>query len=258
MEHHKAAINWGERLRASGIHLTISLAIALLAALLVFWVWYPYPYREISGGRQLFLLLVTVDVVLGPLITLAIFNRQKTKRELRLDLALVVLLQLAALGYGMWTVAVARPVHLVFEIDRFRVIHALDVPDELLSQQPAGIDALPWTGPTLLGVRPFRSENEKMEATLIALQGVNLGARPDLWQAYDASRSQVLQAARPVEDLKRRFSQRAADIDRALRTAGQEPKGIVYVPLVGRSEFWTAFVDPVTAQVIAYLPLDPY
>jgi hypothetical protein len=68
---------WKDRLRASAIHFCISVAIALLAALLVFFVWYPNPYREISGGRELFLILVSVDVVLGPLITLAIFDRAK-------------------------------------------------------------------------------------------------------------------------------------------------------------------------------------
>ena len=127
-------INWKERLGAAGIHLGISLAIAALAALLVFGLWYPYPYREISGGRELFLLVVSVDVILGPLITLAVFNRAKPWMELRRDLAVVALIQLAALGYGLWTVSVARPVHLVFEIDRFRVVHAIDVDEAQLGQ----------------------------------------------------------------------------------------------------------------------------
>jgi hypothetical protein len=69
--------------------------------LLVFLVWYPNPYREISGGRELFLILVTVDVILGPLITLSIFNPVKAWKVLRRDLAIVGLIQLAALGYGM-------------------------------------------------------------------------------------------------------------------------------------------------------------
>jgi len=62
-----------------------------------------------------------VDVILGPLITLTVFNRSKPRSELVRDLTVVGLIQLAALGYGLWTVFVARPVHLVFEYDRFRV-----------------------------------------------------------------------------------------------------------------------------------------
>ena len=46
----------------------------------------------------LFLILVAVDVMMGPLITLFIFNRAKPLRELRLDLVVVGALQLAALA----------------------------------------------------------------------------------------------------------------------------------------------------------------
>ena len=163
-------INWKERLRAAGIHFGISLVVAGLSALLVFALWYPYPYREISGGRELFLIVVAVDVVLGPLLTFTIFNRAKPWRELRRDLAVVGLLQLAGLGYGLWTVAVARPVHLVFEIDRFRVVHAIDVPEELMNNVPRDIEAMPWTGPTLLSIRPFKDEKESFDATMVALR----------------------------------------------------------------------------------------
>jgi hypothetical protein len=249
---------WADRVRASLIHLGLSLAIALLAGLLVFGVWYPYPYREISGGRELFLILVAVDVVLGPLITLAIFNRAKPWSELRRDLAVVVLLQLGALGYGMWTVFAARPVHLVFEIYRFNVAHAIDVQPELLSKTPPGIDALPVTGPTPLSLRPFKNEQEKMDTTLAALQGVPLAARPDLWQTYEKGIADVLKAAKPVAQLKSRFANRATEIDAALAPFGAAGQSMVYVPMVGRKSFWTVFLDPATAEIKAFMPLDSF
>jgi hypothetical protein len=249
---------WRDRLRASGIHLGISLTIAVLAALLVFGVWYPYPYREISGGRELFLLVVTVDVILGPLITLAVFNRKKPWPELRVDLALVGLIQLSALAYGLWTVAIARPVHMVFEIDRFRVVHAIDVEPELLNRTPQGINALPWTGPTLLSLRPFKNSNESMDSTIAALQGVSLGSRPDLWQSYAAGVADVLKVAKPVTALQARFPGSAAEITALLQKAGKTPQGVAYVPLAGRKSYWTVFVDPVTAEVIDTMPLDSF
>jgi hypothetical protein len=250
--------HWKVRVKAAGIHLAISLAIALLAALLVFGNWYPYPYGELSGGRQLFLILVTVDVILGPMITLAIFNRAKPRNELRRDLAFVGLVQLLALGYGLWTVFVARPVHLVFEIDRFRVVHAIDVPSDLMEKVPQGIEAMPLRGPTLLSVRPFRNRQESSDATLAALQGIALGARPDLWEPYPAGRSRVLQAARPVDQLKTRFASKAAEIDAALAGSGRQAGTTAYLPMVGRKAFWTAFVDPVTADVVGFMPLDSF
>lgn len=250
---------WKSRLKASGIHFCISLLIALLAAALVFFLWYPYPYREISGGRELFLLVVTVDVILGPLITLAVFNRAKPWRELKRDLAVVVFIQLAALGYGLWTVCLARPVHLVFEYNRFRVVHAVDVPPELLPMVPRGMDALPLTGPTLLSLRPFKDANESLEATMAALTGgLPLSARPDLWQPYTVAKAEILHEARPVSQLKARFAAQATAIDAVIARTGRKPESLVHLPMVGRKSFWTVFLDPVTAEVLAYMPLDSF
>lgn len=256
--HHKAMIQWKERIVASGIHFGLSVAIAAGAALLVFGLWYPYPYREISGGRELFRLVVVVDVILGPLITLAIFNRRKPARELALDLGLVVAIQLAALAYGLWTVAVARPVHLVFEFDRFRIVHAIDVPDELLDRKPPQVAALPWSGPRPLAVREFRDADEKFNATVAALQGLPLAARPDLWQPYEEARARVIGAARPAEQLKRRFPAQAAAVDAALGQAGRDASRAVYLPMIGRNQAWTVFLDPQTADVITFLSLDSF
>ena len=249
---------WKDRVKASAIHLLLSLAVATLSALLVFGVWYPYPYREISGGRELFLIVVSVDVILGPLITLVVFNRSKPMRELRRDLAFVVVIQLAALSYGLWTVAVARPIHMVFEFNRFRVVHAIDVPTELLDKAPTSIVAMPLTGPTMLAVRPFKDSKEDGDATLAALQGVSLSARPDLWQAYADAVPRILAEAHPVATLKTRFPQQADEIDRVLRAVGHTPQNTVFLPLAGRKSFWTVFLDPVTAQVVATMPLDSF
>jgi hypothetical protein len=249
---------WGDRLKASVVHLGLSLCVAAMAALLVFGIWYPYPYREISGGRELFLLVIAVDVILGPLVTLAVFNRIKPAVVLRRDLAAIGFLQLAALAYGLWTVVVARPVHMVFEYDRFRIVHAIDIAPELLPKSPADVIALPLTGPTLLSLRPFKDGDERLDATLAAMQGAHLGARPDLWQSYEKSVPEVLKVARPVSDLKARFVNQAPEIDRVLTQAGRTAENTVYVPMAGRKSFWTVFLDASSAQVVAAMPLDSF
>ena len=250
--------SWRDRLRASSIHFLISAIVAVVAALFVFVFWYPDPYRELSGGRELFLILVSVDVILGPLITFAIFNRAKPWPVLRRDLVFVGLVQLVALGYGIWTAFVARPVHLVFEYDRFRVVHAIEVPEELLAQAPPGMRTLPPFGITVLALRPFRDADEKFQTTLAALQGLPLGARPDLWQPYPDARIRVLEAAKPAPLLKKRFPDRSAEIDRAIERTGIKPDALLYLPLVGRKVFWTVFIDSSTAEVLGFLPLDSF
>lgn len=249
------------RFLAAGVHLTLSLAVAALAAWLVFSLWYPYPYREISGGRDLFFIVVVVDVIMGPLLTFTVFNRSKPVGELRRDLGMIGFLQLAALTYGLWTVSIARPVHLAFEIDRFRVVHAIDIPKGEINKAPPELQRLPWTGPSLLSVREFTSEKEGFEATMAALKGLPLGARPELWQSYDKARPQILKVTKPASDLKQRFPAQVSMIDAALKSApgGNAPnRAIGYVPLVGRDKFWTVLLDLNSAGVIAFVPIDSF
>lgn len=249
---------WSDRLKAAGIHLAISLAISALAALLVFFVWYPYPYQEISGGRELFLLVVAVDVVLGPLITLAVFSKSKPLREMRFDFLAIGLLQLSALIYGLWTVAVARPVHMIFVADRFEVVHAIEVDMSAISKAPFDLQALPIWGPTQLTLRGFRDSREQADAMFAELAGAALSVRPEFWQSYDKGKANVLEKTRPVNELKKRFPARAADIQSIISKSATAEVNVGFLPLKGRNQFWTVLIDLKTAEPLGYLPLDPY
>ncbi|MFN3438366.1 MAG: TfpX/TfpZ family type IV pilin accessory protein [Acidovorax sp.] len=250
--------NWKRRLRASGIHLGISLCIAALAAALVFGLWYPYPYREISGGRTLFMLVAGVDVIMGPLITLIIFNRAKPRRELVMDFTVVGLLQVAALSYGLWTVFVARPVHLVFEYSRMSVVHAIDIDAGLLTKAPASLQKLPVAGPTIIALRPFKNPAEQFDATMAAIGGHSLSARSDLWQPYASSTEDILKESKPASDLHMRFANQTALIDRAIEGTGKPVTQLRYLPLVGRDNAWTVLLDATTAAPLGFLPIDSF
>ena len=68
----------------------------------------------------------------------------------------------------------------------------------------------------------------------------------------------VLKAAKPVAFLKSRFASRAADIDRALASMARAPQAVVYLPMAGRKDFWTVFLDPAAAAVLRFMPLDSF
>lgn len=246
------------RVKASLIHLSISMAVAACAATLVFGLWYPFPYRSSSGGRDLFFLVTGVDVVLGPLITLAVFNVKKGRRELLLDLSVVAAAQVAALFYGLWVVSMARPVYLAFEFDRFRVVHAIEVPNELLETTAKKYRSLPIAGPKMIAVRPFASAKEESEATLMALQGVPLSARPDLWEDYQTAQERVLNASRPISELRSRYQRDALLIDHQVKALGIDESRLRYLPMAERTSAWTVLITTDAAEVVGYIPLDSF
>ncbi len=245
--------------RAASWHGLGSLVLALLSALVVFGVWFPYPYRELAGGRDLFLLVVAVDVVCGPLLTAVIFNPAKPRRELVLDLGLVVLIQLVALGYGVYTMAQARPVYLVFEVDRLRVVTAADVVSEELRPEQDGLQRLPWTGPRLIGVRDPRNSDERLKSIELSIQGQEPSVRPDWWQPYELSRPQVQERAHPVQALRDKHPQAKALIDAAVAQSGQDEQSLRWLPVTSfKSYDWVAFLDAQTQQVRSFAPVDGF
>lgn len=245
------------RWRPALAHLLMSSLVLAVAAIGVFFIWYPPPYISLSGGLKLFGLLAVVDMLLGPLGTLVVSNPKKPKAEWRRDVSIIVLVQAAALFYGMWTVYQARPVYLVFEIDRFRAIHAVDVPVELLPAAPTHLQRLPISGPGLIAVRPFRNQNESTEVTLAALQGLAIGARPDMWMDYSAALPQVMAAAKPLSALLKMIPESREPVQKALRETEIQTQDVVYLPLVSRMHFSVVLLDIKTGLPLAYIAVDP-
>ncbi len=237
-----------------------SVVVALLAAALVFGLWFPYPYRELSGGRELFLLVIAVDVVCGPLLTLVLYNPAKPRAELWRDLGLVVVLQLGALGYGMWTVWQARPLYLVQEIDRFKVIAAPDLDATAMASLPAALRPRLWSGPLTVAIRAPRDEQERQAVLFASVQGGrDYAERPDFYIPYTgAAALKTLQRAKPLAlFLERQPGQRSAALALALaQSRGQELALWHYLPVQGRQD-WIAILDP-QGQIQGFLPGDGF
>lgn len=231
------------RLRAGGIHLLISMALAAVTGSLILGLWFPPPYLEMSGGLELLWLLIGVDVAIGPLLTLVVFNTSKPRSELVRDLSIIAALQIGALAYGLYTTAEARPVVLVFEQDRFRIIAANNVlQNELPKAQPA-FQHLSLTGPVLLGTREPRSSNEKLQAIDLALAGYDIGQRPSFWVPYDTTRRQVLEMSRPLSVLLDHYPKEAASIRAELGSLHIEVRNARFLPAQTKRGNWVVLLD---------------
>ena len=246
--------------RAAAWHLLGSLMVASLVAVLVFGVFYPYPYRELAGGMALFGLVCAVDVVCGPLLTLVLFSPKKPRQELMRDLGMVAVIQLAALGYGLWTVALARPVHVVFEVDRFRLVTASEIDPMELLQAPEGLRQLPWMGtPTWLSTRAPRDNSEFLKSIDLSMAGKEPSLRPDWWQDYALALPQVLQRARPLSMLAEARSAQKDLIDAAVRKSGASESELVWLPLTSaRATDWVVLLDKKTGQPRSYAHIDGF
>ena len=253
------SFDWRSRFKAAVIHLGSSLAVGVVVAAVVFALWYPGAYRSLSGGTELFMLVVGVDLALGPLITLVIFDRRKPFKELRRDIAVVIAMQLAALGYGLNMVSISRPVVLALEENRFRVVPASGVYVEELSSAAEGFRSLSLTGPRLLRSALPTDPIEKTKALSLGFRGYDIGTRPLLWLPWDAAaRAEALAHAKPLAILAARHPTRKADFDAAVAKTGLDAGGLVYIPMITFREDWVALLDAAKGDVVGYAPLDGF
>jgi len=245
--------------RAASFHLLLSALIATALAALVFGWWYPFPYRELAGGQQLFWTVMAVDVVCGPLLTAVVFNPQKSRRELVLDLSLVVLIQLGALVYGVYSVALARPVVLAYEIDRFVAVPAVDVDTPSLSDASPDLRFLSWTGPKLVGTRKARDGKEASLSLNQSLQGLQISARPGWWIPYEESVPDVKLRMRKLDALRAKLEKpQQSLVDEAAVSTGESVSTLFYLPLTSRElTDWIVLLDA-QAQIKGYAQVDGF
>src|SRR5215469_6620781 len=115
------------RLQAFGLHLAGS-AIALSLILGSLWLgWYRWPGWYLASALQIVAIVVLVDLVLGPTLTLIVANPGKRRVELARDIAIIVAVQLIALGYGAVTLWSGRPLYYTFSVDRLELVQASDI-----------------------------------------------------------------------------------------------------------------------------------
>ncbi len=245
---------------AFGVHLGLSIFVALLAAYVVLQLWFPFPYRILAEGQQLFWLMVAIDVVCGPLLTAILFNPSKPRRELTMDLSLVALIQIAALVYGLYSIAQARPVVLAFETDRMVAVSAAQIEKQKLHQAPAPFQSLSWSGPVLLGTRAPKDGPEMFQSIQMSLQGLQPSLRPGWWQDYEKSRPFAKQRMKKLSDLHSTVpAELQATLEKAAKKTGLPLSQLFYLPLVSQKvlDGWTVLLDS-NADIVGYAAVDGF
>ena len=240
------------RIKAFTLHLIASALIALAVIAVVFYIWYPNPLHTAVGVTQIFLILLAVDVVLGPLLTLLVYK--VGKKTLAMDLTVIVLLQISALCYGLWTVAEGRPAWLVFAADRFDLVRVLDIDERKLDQAD-----LNYRQPSLLGpqwvaaVNPTDSEERNDILLESVLAGVDIAQRPNLYQPLDSQKESIKKRLLELSDLA--ANNTVEDIKAVL---AKHPKADAWLPLRANNQDMVVLMHKDTAEVVAIVDLRPW
>lgn len=249
-------IVWREKFKAFGWHFVVTAALALAAAVVIFWVWYPNPFEAMLGGTKFFLLITGCDLALGPLTSLVIYNSKKSRRELVLDYSLVGLVQIAAFVYGVMSMADARPVYVAFVVDRFEVVMAKELADEDLQKAQDPYRTRPKFGPVLVGTQLPTEREQRNDLLFSALEGKDVQMFPQYYVPFEANADSIKKQALTLDDLRKRRPEAKELIEAEKLNLPEEQ--VRWLPIRSPKGFWTVLLDAQTARPLTYIPLDPY
>ena len=240
------------RWQAAGAHLLICVAIAAAVITLMLGVWYPGPLFEAAGGNGLLYILVGVDVILGPLLTLVVFK--SGKRGMKFDLTVIGLVQLAALAYGVHIVFLARPAFIVFIKDRFELATAADLdPADLAAAKYPQFRSPPWNGPLLVAADMPTDPAERTKVVMAMFSGLDLQNFPRYFVPYAERSKEVLARADTIEHLRKTEPAIGKVIDEYLRSSGTPEADVRGLLLRTRFAWIAVLIDPKTAQPVKML-----
>ena len=244
------------RFQAAAIHFGISVLVGVLVLFLMLGLWYPGGFFKLLGGGDLLYIIMGVDVCLGPLLTLAVYN--PAKKSLKFDLSVIAALQLAALLYGANVMFQSRPAFNVLEEDVFKVTLASDIKDksQLLRAENADWQSLPMSGPKLIAATAPTDAQLKEETISAAMAGVDWNVLPYTWVSYDSQRKVALSHARPLANLRKINDKSGQVIDAFLKDEGGTDADYVYLPIVSGYVAMTAVLNAKTADFVDIIPID--
>lgn len=243
------------RLHAFAGHLLTSLLVVSLVFGIVFYAWYPNPFFDAVGAWSVIRILVGVDLVLGPLLTLIVFK--PAKRLLIVDVVFIALVQLSALTYGITVLYQERPQFTVFALDRFHVLSEQDVPD----QARAEFDWIrkPANGPLMASARlpTTVAEQQRLMDETVFGGAPDIEQRPSLWVPYEQDAVAAGRDAYPL-DLLRISNSASEQVDRILIKLGVSESELGFYPMLTAKNEVCAIVHRDSGALAAVIDIDPW
>ena len=249
------------RLKLFGLHLLSSLGVLTLVLGILYLGWYRWPGWYLTNALRVVPILIAVDAALGPLLTLLIANPLKSRRELGRDIAIIVAVQLLALGYGASTLWRGRPLYYTFSIDRLQIVQASDLdPHEValaLKENP-GFAPHWYSQPRWVWAPLPKDDGARAEIISSAVGGGDdVIQMPRYFQSWERGLPALREHLQTVDQQRDyAFFRKKPRLRQMMVQGGFGPDEPVTMLMAGQSPSLLAVFDRDTMQIRAYLRSD--
>lgn len=245
------------KLKAVLVHAIISLAISIVCAVVIFLVWFPDPFYTMLGGLKLFMFVLFSNAIVGPLISLVIYSSKKNSKTLIKDYLFFGIIQILALAYGMYTIAMSRPVYVAFAVDGFEVILASDLKDEDLAKaRDRKWRVRGWSGPSYVWARMPEDAQKKTELIFDAMNGKDIQFQPKFYDDISKAKSEMIAKTKSIDELINEYPERAEDIVNILKSIKIPINGLVWLPVRSANNYWAVLMNQNVLMPVEWISLE--
>ena len=177
--------------------------------------------------------MVGVDLVLGPTLTLIVFDPRKPAAKIRMDLAIIGLIQVSALVWGFHAVESQRPVAVSFFNGGLHPVTAQVVRDQGID--PKGLEDFHPQSPPLVYIEipENESEIERMNA-MWAERGHRPHKQVALFRPLASHMNDVARQQPPIDRILRVNEGFRAEFEAFKKAHGEDSERYVYATFNGR------------------------
>ena len=242
------------KLKASFYHLLISFILIAIIMAAVILIWFPTPFLGVTRFKEVALILVAVDLILGPLLTFVVFN--KNKKSLPFDLSVIASIQITALAYGLFTLYQSHPVYITYNIDRFTLVNARDARHENAKFSEYKVSKL--SSPIFAFVTLPEDNKKRNELIDEVLQGKpDLDQRTEYYEPYDSHLDEILSKGLDPESI---FSEKKNNklITKFKNQHGENINKYAYFALEGSTKDIIWVLDKKTGKPVDSINVNPW
>lgn len=240
-----------KRLKFFLSHLSISFVIAMLVIAVVFFVWYPAPLAKAVGVTQIFLMMLAIDVIVGPLLGLLVYK--EGKKSLKFDLTVIIVIQISALVYGIYNIEQGRPAWLAYNVDRFELVRKNEIIDQNINQAKSKFQQVSWFKPQYVAVnfaKYIQQRNNDMFAEVLG--GISLAQRPERYVDFAQAKKHIQKRAQSLELLQQYNDKSVVE-----KTLVKYPKAIAFLPIKASAVDMTVLINH-KGEVVKIVDLRPW
>jgi hypothetical protein len=242
------------RLKAFGLHLLASATALTLILGALYLGWYRWPGWYLTDVKTVVLVMIGVDVVLGPSLTFIIASNNKPRRELARDIGIIVAVQLCALIYGTTQLWNGRPLYYAFSESVLQLVQAYDIEaDEAARGRRENAEFAPhwyslprWIWAPL----PQSPEEAQKIVTASITGGDDVISMPRYFKSWEQGIASLRGKLKKVDEVAYFAPSEKKTLKRRMQAAGLPIDQSNVMPLTGRGHPLLAVFDPASAGII--------